>query len=134
MKVVQRSDSGDDRRERRRDRRIVGVGPVLLVVYDILMNLRVKRRLYLGRGAGKLDNGAPCPNLLHLKTMRPQPLRYHIYILLRGAVHLAKLRGREPMVVFRRGPIQLMGHETFKGRFLSGAALEDEQHVLHREA
>src|SRR5208282_1233856 len=58
QEIVQREYPGDRWRQRRRDLRIVGVGPVFFAVHQVLVNRGVERFLHLTGGSRELKDGA----------------------------------------------------------------------------
>src|ERR1700676_1846216 len=94
--IMQSVYSRHDGRERCRDLRIGCVCVVLLSVYKIRMNRRVKSLLHL----------APA---VHAKTGRLKPRREFFKIRFLSPKSLSELRGRKPGMEFRRGFVLLRG-------------------------
>ena len=133
-KVMQSRDPGDDRSKRRRDFRITGIGPVLLVVYHVLVDFGVKCFLNLSSRARKLDNRASLRDARDLKPVRLQPSDDRLGVLIHWTELKAELGGRKPFVIFGRAAVVLIDEQLLKGRFLFRTALEDKKHPMHRQA
>ena len=82
---MQRIHPRYDRRQRRRNLRIAGVGPVLFSVHHKLVNRSMQPFLNLGRGSGKLDHRSAFGHLADLKAMHLQPRSHSLNILIRRA-------------------------------------------------
>src|ERR1700693_5068326 len=117
---MQRVHTGDDRRKGGRNLRVACIRPVLLSVPDISMDRRVKGRLNLSGGAGKLNDRAPLGHLGDLEAMRPEPGGDRLDVLVGGAKLLSEFLRREPSVIVRGGPLLLLG-ERLPARDYAGA-------------
>src|ERR1700675_4194908 len=112
--IMQSVYSRDDGRECCGDLRIGCVCIVLLPVYKVGVNRRVKGFFHLARGAAELDGHGALPHVLHAKTVRLKPRRELLKIGLGSAKSRAELRGRQPRVKVRRGFVLLRGEKNFE--------------------
>ena len=85
--------------ERRGDLRILGVRPMRHAVHHKLINRRVKGCLHLGGVAGEFNNAAAFGCSGDLETVGTEPRGDGLNVLVGGTKLLAKLFGREPLVV-----------------------------------
>ncbi len=129
-KVVQRIDAADCRRQRRRNLRIAGIGPVLLAVDHVLVNCGMQRLLHLAGGAGELHHSAALGRA-HLKSMRLQPRSDGLNVSVAGAELLAEVPGCQPFVIVGRTPVLLVVEKLFQRRFLLRTTLQYQKHALH---
>ena len=134
VEIVERLYPSNYRRERGGNLRVRGVGPVALAIHDVRVNFRVEGGLELDGGAGEFDGAAAVGDFVDLETLRLEPGDDGLNVGVGGAELLSELLRREPLVVIGGGFVLLLIEQGFESRFLSGAALQDEQHAVEREA
>src|ERR1700678_598026 len=77
--VVQRQYTGHSRRQRRRNRGITRVGPVLFSLDDVFMDRGMQGFLHLPSVAGKLKHGAALRGA-YLESVRLQPRTNRLHV------------------------------------------------------
>jgi len=98
-----------------------------------VMNLRVQSLPHLAGVARKIDRHPAWGYGIDRETLRLQPQRDRVHILLRCAVRLAKLFGSHPfMEAWRFGIVQLVD-ELLYGLLLRGGPLQLQLHMFHRK-
>ena len=134
FEVVQGNDSGYHGRERRGNLRIAHVGNVLLAFHLQVMDLRLKRFAHLPCCSGKINHHPAGVDHIHPKSVRLQPARNCVQVLLRHSKSLSEfLRGNPAVEIRRSFRLQLI-EERLKSLLLLGSALQLKQHVLHGQA
>jgi hypothetical protein len=101
--------------------RVAGVGDTRLPINEVLVNLRVKRVLYLPGASRKLDHSSARSHVVHLKAVRLQPGRYGLDVLIRGPKLFAKLCGCQSLMVIE---------QLLQRGLLIRAALQKKQHAM----
>ncbi len=129
-KIVQRHHPRHRRRQRRRNLRVAGVGPVLLTVHQVGVDLGVEGGLNLRLHAGKFDHSASVRDAVHLEAVRLQPSGDELQVLIRRSEVNAEFIGSEPLVVIRRSFVLLVVEQGAQGMVLLRAALQHQQHAL----
>ena len=129
--VVEGLDADDYRREGSGNLRVGHVADVSNAFDNEVVNLGVKGGLDLGGRAAETDRHAIFCDFVYGESVSGEPICDGGDVGLRGAEVGANLVGREPLVVVGRVGVVLAGHETLKGRLLSGVAAENEDQVGH---
>jgi hypothetical protein len=132
--VVQRHDSGYDRRQRGRNARVAHVGDVLLTVHFEIVNLGMEGLQHLAGRPGKFDHYPAGIDQIDGKAVRLEPSRDRRQVLLRQAVALSKLLCGEPVMEIRRLGLRKSIDIFVECLFLLGRAPQLEPQMLHRKA
>src|SRR5260370_37525502 len=98
MKIVERGESLQCRRQGGRDLRVVCVGPVLFTVDDVAADLCAKRFFQQGGGARKFDRSLSFSHSRHLEAMGLQPGGHRLDVRVRGAKLTTELFWGQPLV------------------------------------
>ena len=119
-KIVQTPDARHCRRQSRGNLWVTGIGPVVFAVDEILMDLRVQRRLHLRLYSGELDHRPAMRDPIYLEAVVLQPSGHQLQVLARGPELNAKFIRREPLVVIRRGLVLLVVEKFMQREILLG--------------
>ncbi|HKF43431.1 MAG TPA: hypothetical protein VKG01_10045 [Thermoanaerobaculia bacterium] len=127
---MQRDEADHHRSERGWNPRIAHVGNVLLAPDLEVVDLRPKSLSDLARVTGKVNDHTAGIDEVDMKTLRLEPARQGVEILLRDTESVSEFPRREPLVkVLGLGIVELLD-ELLKGLLLLGRAVQLEQHVL----
>ena len=109
-------DRADDCSKRRRNRRISHSGDPRLPIHFEAMEARRQRSCHrIGRRRRTHKHSARCA-LHRRKSLRTQPVRYCLHIMLRRPESLANLLRGQPAVIVRRAGVLLVRKQSFKAR------------------
>src|ERR1700732_2343522 len=103
VETVQRKYAFHHRRERGRNHRVAGVGPMLFPIYCEFVDRGSEGAFHLGCGSGKLNHDAAVTYMHVLKAMGLQPIRNLLDIAVRWAELLPELLWRLPLAGLGRG-------------------------------
>jgi len=131
--IVERNHAGNDRGERRGDQGIAVVGDVMFTSDYKVSDVRLERFTHLGGGAGKIDEHAAGIDYVDREALRLKPSSDGVQVLLRYSVLLAELLCGDPLVEIGGARRVKFVDELFHRLLLLGGAVQQEQHVLHRE-
>ncbi len=95
-----------------------------LAIFQILVNLGVKRILHLPGGAAEFDPGAAASHALHFEALRLEPGGQSVHVILAHAEAVGVLFRRQPFVVIGGSRILLVGQQLLKSGLLAGRRLE----------
>jgi hypothetical protein len=93
----------------------------------------MKRFLDLTRNPRELDDVFSLGDVTDLESVRLQPLGHSLDVLVGRTELLAKVFRREPLMVVWRALILLIVEQRQQRTFLRSAALEHQQHPVHRQ-
>lgn len=130
---MERDNACDNLCERLGNLRFAQIADVMGSLDVELVNLGMKSRAHLRGASGEVNQRVAGIDGIDLESVRFEPARYSVNILLGYAEPLTKLQRGEPLVEVRGFGIVKIVDEFLKLPFQLRRALQLEQHMFHRK-